>query len=372
MPFVVNIPPLNGEVEAGIAAGIDPSLLAEHFLPIIKDTTEEKIRQYAAIWAYTQIGKTVGQRRFAAVAAATAVDAGLICTLTTSSIPDGDWKYVTTFEEIEENKYTDLKEKVADIFSPSSQQAAITMMVAMKANYWQTNHNTGQGALSGYVLKVFKAVLSARPIFNAADGPDEGWITTLHTIAHWVSTRCVLDNAGIPGILKGTPALSTGSKGWSLSADAALRFSGFPAGTHKLAIAHAGCKRLILSPLINFCPRASEFADIPVHYKSVKAKRAAYLTGQPRADYSDSTMESRLGRIGAFMNIVYAANTMNKSPHLDKARVASYEDSDDTWVGTLQSYVSSQARRKGLDTLAIESGDISQAEIQKLVTDFQG
>lgn len=70
---------------------------------------------------------------------------------------------------------------------------------------------------------------------------------------------------------------------------------------------------------------------------------ASYLTGAPRADYSDTDSSNYLGRLGTFIITLYKNSTLAKSPHLTPSRVESYDDYDADFKSILVRLQQSQA-----------------------------
>ena len=119
-------------------------------------------------------------------------------------------------------------------------------IAATKANWWAMNHHTGQAAMVGYALKVANVHLS--------DLQDNIRMQLMHLIGHWCSTIYILSIAGVEGLHITVPAWGNEpAHPIVFSNDARLRFSSLPGGTHRLAVAYEGAKKLIANriPEIN-------------------------------------------------------------------------------------------------------------------------
>jgi hypothetical protein len=58
-----------------------------------------------------------------------------------------------------------------------------------------------------------------------------------------------------------------------------------------------------------------------------------------------SAVEHCLGRLGAFTNIIYAKSMIAKSPHVEPARVGSYDDYSPEFKDTLKAYLTRGMKR---------------------------
>ena len=165
----------------------------------------------------------------------------------------------------------------------------------------------------------------------------------------WIDMpKRVLTAAGIDGIADTDSVFETDLT-LTLSEDAKLRFGGFPAGTHKVANAYAGARRLVASMYYAITPDAVTIRDILRPYHKIRQNRAAYhvgaqfLTGRPRAEAEESVAETMLGRIGTFLRIVMPRSTLTASPHFEASRVQSYSDYDGDYESRLTALRSRQA-----------------------------
>lgn len=257
----------------------------------------------------------------------------------------------------------------ASTYTVESLRNALTVIIATKANYWLTNHHTGQGSPSGYVLKVLTLKFP---------GADMASLTTAaHTLGHWASTLHCLNVAQIPGVRPVEPYEYATATGFELAPDALLRFTGLPAGTHRMGVAAEAASRIIKSALIAICPSPRDFIAIPGIIASIRANRAgrhvgaAYLTGLPRVRYNDTDADSYLGRLGTFINKMSPKSTLARSPHLAEDRVQSYPDFSSDFDNDLNSYKlqSAMAARSALQ--ALDASAMTEEQVAALRADFR-
>lgn len=361
----ISLPDINGTMEAGLAVGTDPRLAEDDRLPVLTVGRIEDAAQHAMNWALVRWRTIDHQARDLYIAGAAAA---IFCKLIrrVGPNPDGDWRIVQT----------GVAPAAADLpilnqcCTLESIQRAVTVLVATKANWWLTNHHTGQGEVTGYVRKVLEAQYG-RNVHQTI-------VTAAHTIEHWISTVYMLRAAGIEGLVTVSDPVITGGFNFQLAADSALRFGSFPAGTHRAVIAFEGAKRLARSPLVKHCPNAINLAEIPPVIAMIREAPAtfhigaSYLTGNPRANYQDTGMEAYLGRIGTFIRQIFGRSTLAASPHLEVHKVESYEDFDPDWQQLLQSYKlqSQQNARNALNSIVQMEGLTDEA-ILALRQDFR-
>jgi hypothetical protein len=332
MSIRITIPSVNGGLEFGIAVGVDQSLADAQKLHLLENGPLVDVREQAVLWAFrSTASQPTDIRKLLVNAAVVAVNLQL-CRLV-GERHDGDWIYA-----VSEAGAT--PEEAATISSWLSMESIIragTLMIATKANWWATNHHTGGDGRNaqGYVAKVL-----ALQYQNSVSAE---LVSAVHTIGHWISTLYVLDTAGVKGLLKTDPATPDTGNFLMFAADSKLRFSALPAGTHRLGLSYEAARRLFMNRFAKVCPNVIDMATIPDSYVSIRANMpayhigASYLTGRPRADYSDSRWDFVMGRLGLFINTLYPKSTLAKSPHFDTARVQTYEDYSEEWRQTLLS-----------------------------------
>lgn len=323
--FSIELPEINGDIEAGITVGVDSSLPDEKKLPIRHigplPSTHAIIKTHTLSWALTQFGDFEARKLFMNGIAGI-LDIGAV--RHAGGVPDGDWKRVQISVDPTDVDQEEIKRKILEIITRDDIKKAVTIAVATKANYWLMNHHTGQGAVAGYVKKVLD--------ISYKDKVSDQLVSAAHSLGHYASTLGILNMAGMRGLRPTVAITQAEGSSLSLSADAKLRFASMPAGTHKCGVAFEAAKRLVRSIYVQYCPNVTDMAAIPQTRASIMSNPvayhigASYLTGTTRADYTDTEMELYLGRLGTFITTLYKNSTIAKSPHMQIARVESYED----------------------------------------------
>ena len=167
----------------------------------------------------------------------------------------------------------------------------------------------------------------------------------MHLIGHWCSTIYVLSRARVQGLRATVPAWG-GEPAHPIvfSDDARLRFSSFPAGTHRLAVAFEGAKKLIANRISRFCPDAGDLSNLVAFKALVDAARAQHHVGalslcnRRATEYSDNQMEQYLGRVGTFIRVFFSTTTLSQSPHLTQLKVGDYEDYSIDWFNACNTF----------------------------------
>lgn len=125
--FMINLPPINGSLEAGIAVGIDPTLPDDIKLPLLTGSTLQRAVSLAGAWARSKFANmpTVSQELL--VRAMVCVMFGIARKI--NGQPDGDWVPIPappaeseTWEAVPQNTYT-----------LEALRTALTVIVATKA-----------------------------------------------------------------------------------------------------------------------------------------------------------------------------------------------------------------------------------------------
>lgn len=193
----ITLPDLNGTMEAGLAVGTDPRLAEGDRLPVLITGTIQAAAQHAMNWALGRWRNVDHQAREIYIAgAAAAIFCKLVRRLGTQ--PDGDW-----IEAVATTAPTPADLPILNqSCTPESIQRAVTLLVATKANWWLTNHHTGQGEVAGYVRKVLEA--------QYGRNVQPSIVTAAHTIGHWISTIYVLRTAEIRDLAEIGDALHGG------------------------------------------------------------------------------------------------------------------------------------------------------------------
>lgn len=346
MSFNINLPSINGELEAGITIGVDSSLPDEKKLPILtlagKPAAIEVVKQHAAVWAFAQ-HMEARARRLLVNGVIGLIDTGCLCYTgeDRSLIPDGDWRFQSTTM----SPTQDVINAVQALCSVEDIGKAVTVAIATKANFWLMNHHTGQGNVVGYVKKVLEVFYGAEVLMALVEAA--------HSLGHFCSTLKILSLANIAGLREVRVLIQATGSSVKLSADTTLRFSSMPAGTHRLAVAFEAARRLVRSSYAPFCPDVQDFRSIPEVRDSVMTRPASYhigasyLTGLPRADYQDTDNNAYLGRLGTYIQVLYKKSTLARSPHMQIDRVEGYDDYDPEFKGTLTRIQAAQAMARG-------------------------
>lgn len=177
MAININLPSINGEIEAGITIGVDASLPDDKKLPILKIARDvaglNLVKQHAAMWAYRQFTDMTARQLFVNGVLGL-IDTGCICHI--NDVADGDWFYqMTTTAPTNEDKAA-----IEAIVNVEAINKAITVAIATKANFWLMNHHTGQGQVAGYVKKVLE-------VFYPNAVTDQV-VSAAHNLGHFCST----------------------------------------------------------------------------------------------------------------------------------------------------------------------------------------
>ena len=133
----------------------------------------------------------------------------------------------------------------------------MSLIVATKINYFNTNHHTGQGAVSHFIQKVLTTLFS--DIGNEVGEDDMK--NTAHRIGHWASTHVCF---GILNIKTGRSvsvlpcAVWFGPEAGTLATDFLVRSDALPAGMAAHGIVHACLSKYGMSKVLFYMPRVEE------------------------------------------------------------------------------------------------------------------
>ncbi|CAM1330157.1 Uncharacterised protein at_DN2557 [Pycnogonum litorale] len=323
--LIDNIPPINGPLEAGIEVGIDPSLSEEYKL-VVRTINDDKSltslaysKSVALRYAYARYSSIPALVKYYVNAVNVLYDCSLHAPMDSNTVYGNvGSEYVS-----DSSNY----DAIRNLLTNESAQTCLSFMIATKANYWLTNHHTGQAAIVGYARKVLVALLKLDP---KATVPRAN-VTMMHTIGHWTATKTILSGAKFPNLTTRLCPFPARTE-WTLSADALLRFESPPAGTHKLALAHALTKRIIKSRCLLFFPIPEDLVSIGAEFDKMLTYKAAchvgalFLTRKARVSTYDNVGETVLGRLGTYGRVMLPHSTIVKSPSLTESLVESYED----------------------------------------------
>ena len=204
----------------------------------------------------------------------------------------------------------------------------MSLIVATKINYFNTNHHTGQGAVSHFIQKVLATLFS--DISNEV--AEEDMKNTAHRIGHWASTHVCF---GILNIRTGRSvsvlpcAVRFGREAGTLATDFLVRSDALPAGMAAHGIVHACLSKYGMSKVLFYMPRveevtacAKEVEELKQAVTQAKEDRAIdpralghvgsmYLTGRARVPLKTI---APIGVIGPFLYHLHPASSMTKSP----------------------------------------------------------
>jgi len=108
---------------------------------------------------------------------------------------------------------------------------AVTLILATKLNWWQTNHHTGQGGMSPYIVKVTNVLLPDMDAENKCE--------LTHTLGHWASTRACLNILKIRCLAAdrmNNVVVKAQNVNVEVTDDMLIRVKSMPAGTAKHAL----------------------------------------------------------------------------------------------------------------------------------------
>jgi hypothetical protein len=328
---LIDLPPVDGFVEAGIAAGVDPTLPQGDKLPINGDSLQ-RILHNALGWAEGKNIPNAENKFLFYTGIAAIIGCGML--RKRNGIPDGDW-YETSTNYIISDSTFDMLQLTMDKDAISR---AATIVCATKVNYWLMNHHVGQtgepNTAQGYIQKVL--------INKFGNNFPPGLVHVVHMLGQYASTRFVLQKAGIPNILDTEAIAFLGSNEIQMTDDAKLRFNAPPAGTQKMAVCYEAAKRLAKFAYAKFCPNIEEFSVLPEIRHKVMSNPATYhvsaeyLCGEKVSDYDDNFCDGFIGRLGVYIHAMAPRSTLARSPHFAESRVEGSADYDSAWRQTLQ------------------------------------
>lgn len=202
----------------------------------------------------------------------------------------------------------------------------MSLIASTKLNFFQTNHHTGQGALSGYPLKVFNALFN-----NELNTPVTPEITKMvHCLGHWAGTISVLRALGFTGMRMIT--VFPGVIPMSFGSDFKIRKDVMPSGTASLALCYVILKKIKGSNLKYALPDLNIVSRTAEMYSKVRVMKVNYhmsakhLTGSEREPFDDHEFTGYLGCLGSFIVNIHPGSTINKSPRIKKGEVMIYKE----------------------------------------------
>lgn len=273
--FNIQLPALNGAFAAGIAANAEaPISPADRLVLRIVNQADPWNCTVATIITFLNDQNNVlltEMHRQICVAA-------IICGVTTQTI--------TRYEGIMDcsvdignealpvaANLTDEMRRVIQVASvPAFLSRVSTLLCGAKINWYKENHHTGQGGGGGAYIR--KCITQTFPEENM-----NAMLTLVHRISHWVSTRAVLTQLGIQGIIVTDPIIRPAHPHvFTPATDAQLRIRSNPAGTARV-IAYELFKRMLRSSAAAFCPDLENSAALAGLHARFSANPAAHHIG---------------------------------------------------------------------------------------------
>ncbi|CAM1298255.1 Uncharacterised protein r2_g788 [Pycnogonum litorale] len=155
--YMIVLPELNGELDAGIVVGIDPALEdADRLIVRTKDGTGNDVkksvaRDVAMRALCAKYGNKPASLKWFVCAAASLFEAGFLCH------NDGDILTGNVGAEFVSDDSYDIQ--ITSFLNKTDMDIALSFAVGTKANWWLINHHTGQGEMQGYAKKMAAALL---------------------------------------------------------------------------------------------------------------------------------------------------------------------------------------------------------------------
>jgi hypothetical protein len=350
--ITINLPTINGALEFGISAGVDPSLSEDTKLKVVvppPGASVEAQNQAASATLYANwegFGLNISEfeKRVSINTVWGLIVAGFIRTYRGG--PSSDWVKVEAPVATDDS----VVRSISEALGVEYMKACVTLVAAAKANYWQTNHHTGQGKLSGYPKKVLEVKFASE--YKAAG--EDRVLSTVHKIGHWACTRHVLQVGGVEGLLQTDNVFPGINQAPSFSAETKMRFSSLPAGQHQVAVTHAALVRLNRSTMLAGCPDFQNMRSLHTAYNTIIANPAvhhvgaAYLTGSTVPPRAQDQGCGTLGRLGTYITKINPKSTLAKSPHFSVDSIQSADDYSSEWASLIDAYLSHSRRNIGM------------------------
>lgn len=343
--LVLNLPPIDGAAELGLAVGIDPSLAHNLRLRVRVGGTLADRAMEAAVYVLRNqaimdlAGQDNARREFLVNSAIAVVYLGMIA----RDDPNGD---VTLQEGALAPAITPAEaDAVNAMYSDNKMIDAGILIMATKITYWQMNHHVGQGFMQGYVKKVFTV--------KFPDASPETWLKTVHTVGHWGSSVRIFHMLEFPEMRVDHPFNDV--RGVTGSDDVRLRVQSCPAGTAVIAVNYAACMKLLRSPMLYLFPMATDLEQLIDAFHAIRAHPtryhvgAQYLTGYPKEPLPAVPMTS--GRLGSYMSVFFPNHTLMRSPQYMNGNFRTAEDFDPAFEASLTNYRASM----------LDQGQVSEA-----------
>lgn len=202
----------------------------------------------------------------------------------------------------------------------------ITLICAMKLNYFSCNSHAGEGELTGYTKRTFSNLYDPHNNMIIT----EEVVSTLNMIGNWASTSLILSSMGIEGLAgerhyNGIMSLRFGE-------DFLSKLHVMPAGTAIVGICFSIIKRMMRTKMIFTIPDAEMIHDVCTTYWHIRENRARYhvcsieLTLEEQIIIDKEKYMGYLGFLGTFMHTFYPHSEACKSHLICKDGVLVYRE----------------------------------------------
>ncbi len=209
---------------------------------------------------------------------------------------------------------------------------ALSVCLATKINFFQTNHHTGQGEMSKFIQKGLNTLYPS--LFREAELKLVQ--DAVHRAGHWMSTHVGLNALGmITGrkVAISPVAALIGKAATNLASDFIARADSLPAGTAPYAVVHATLKEFATNKAFTVAPYNDEMAEaaksidtLIKDFKQAAIDRTVdprlyyhmgsmYLTGSPRKIF---TNPAPIGTVGSFLFNIKSSSSLTASPLISK------------------------------------------------------
>jgi len=182
----VELPPIDGMAEVGIAVGTDKGLPEERKLRVLSSGSREERIMYAA--ASASLIRDVEHSQMVIAAGVAAEKFKLFKQKKESTDPDCD-------VIIDSEPKADVLAKAnepgfqavgKDILVNKVDEDAFAVIIATKVTFWQSNHHTGGGKLAHYAKKVYDIKFRGTNVQDQISS--DAATSDVHMIGHWAST----------------------------------------------------------------------------------------------------------------------------------------------------------------------------------------
>jgi hypothetical protein len=348
---------INGDVEYGIAAGVDPSLPESSKLVVpAVDAVAEVKDKWAQIVGQSAIGICFAKgwtdenvQKIVLSSALAMYKSGMI----------GVGSDVITVKELVDLSKVQIipdtaKDKVVKVWTEAIKPENISIgalcFTATKVGMFAMNHHVGSNGLQGFPRKVVTSVVLSDS--SPTEESINKYKDPLHMLGHWASTCRVFRHLGFgsvsPEKIVSTVAEPEEGQKIRLTAtrDVTMRAcrESVPAGASTFGLAIAILKRLFRHPMVVFCPGIAEMALLAEKLSALQADPlkahvgSRYFTGVATDTSFNDEATSTLGRLGSFICTTSPNSSLAKSPHLSQNRFKEFEDYDPNWHNLLNQF----------------------------------